>query len=381
MARVVVGSYLVRFPVGGYMSWVLQFLVGFRQLGHEVFFVEKAEPGEVYDPVADRMGDDGTHGTRLLDELLRRFDLEGNWCFVDPGGQYHGLSRPAIERTLDGADVFIDMGDRGAWAAETPSRCIRVLIDGEPGTTQMRWARRREAGGELPPYDHYFTVGHNVAAGTAVTPDLGIDWQPIFDPVVTALHPVEDPPHDAAFTTVMSWQATTPIEYGGRTYGMKDVEFERFIELPRHTSERLEIAVAGANTPLQRLTSSGWSVRDAHATTTTYDAFVDYIRASKGEFSVAKGVFVATQSGFFSDRSAVYLACGRPVVLQETGFSAHLPCGEGLFAVASQDEAAAAIAAIAADYPRHSRAARRIAREFLDTRVVLSAFLRRIGVT
>jgi len=381
MARVVVGSYLVRFPVGGYMSWVLQFLVGFRQLGHEVFFVEKAGPGEVYDPVTDRMGDDGTHGMRLLDGLLRRFDLERNWCFVDASGEYHGLSRSKVAGILGEADVFVDMGDRGAWAAETPASCARLLIDGEPGTTQMRWARMREAGGELPRYDHYFTVGRNVAAGTAATPDLGINWQPMFDPVVTDLHPLQDPPRDAAFTTVMSWQATTPIEYGGRAYGMKDVEFERFFELPRHTPERLEIAVAGAHTPLQRLTNAGWSVRDAHAATTTYDAFVDYIRASKGEFSVAKNVFVATHSGFFSDRSAVYLACGRPVVLQDTGFSAHLPCGEGLFAVSSIDEAAAAIEMIAAEYYRHSQAARRIACEFLDTRVVLAGLLRRVGVT
>jgi hypothetical protein len=130
----------------------------------------------------------------------------------------------------------------------------------------------------------------------------------------------------------------------------------------------LEIAVSGKNAPLKRLKESGWRVRDAHEVTATYDCFASYIRASRGEFSVAKNVFVATSSGWFSDRSAVYLAMGRPVVLEDTGFGAHLPCGRGLFAVRTVEEAVAALGEIIADHETHSCGAREIALEYLDAR-------------
>jgi hypothetical protein len=178
----------------------------------------------------------------------------------------------------------------------------------------------------------------------------------------------------------MNWQSYEPVHYRGVDYGHKDVEFGKFIRLPGETAVPLELAVSGKKIPRDRIRENGWRVRDAHAVTISFDSFSRYIRDSRGEFGVCKSGFVVTRSGWFSDRSAAYLASGRPVVLEDTGFGSHLPCGEGLFAVGSAGEAAAAIDEIETRYELHARRAREIAEEYLDARKVMGAFLEEIGV-
>ncbi|HXK33325.1 MAG TPA: hypothetical protein VNM91_04835 [Dehalococcoidia bacterium] len=382
MARIVLGSYMVRYPLGGMMSWVLQYIVGFQRLGHEIWFVEKAGyANSCFDPIKNQMSDDCTYGTSVLNELLSRFGLEDRWCFVDAADEYHGVPRARIEAVLRSADVFVDMGTHGAWLEQAAGAGMRVLVDGEPGMTQMKWQKRLDAGGTLDAYDRYYTTGRNIGTEGSSAPAAGREWRHIFHPVVCDLFPAAPPPDERApYTTVMNWQSYEPVTYRGRTYGHKDTEFEKFIGLPARCSAQFEAAISGANVPYGRLTAAGWQTRDAHAVTISFDSFRDYIAGSKGEFSVCKNGYVATNSGWFSDRGAAYLASGRPVVQQETGFSAHLPCGEGLFAVRDVDEAAAAIDEVERDYQRHARRAREIARERLDATVVLGGFLRELGV-
>jgi hypothetical protein len=381
MARIILGSYMVRYPLGGMMSWVLQYLVGFHRLGHDVYFVEKAGyANSCYDPVRDVMTDDCTHGTATVDALLTRFGLGAKWCFVDFSGRYHGLAQDQIEAAFNGADIFIDMGTHGAWAAEAAMAQCRVLIDGEPGFTQMKMEMRLATGEALPDYDHYFTTGQNIGTARSDAPTAGKTWRKIFHPVAVDLFEVHEPSTDAPFSTVMNWQSHSPLEFRGRIFGQKDVEFAKFVDLPQLVSVPLEIAVSGKDVPRSRLKAAGWRLHSGHEATISYNSFVDYIQASRGEFGVCKNVFVATRSGWFSDRSAAYLAAGRPVVMQDTGFSEHLPCGEGLFAVNTPEEAAAALNTIAGDYPRHSRAARTIATRHLETSRVLGAFLHELGI-
>ena len=178
----------------------------------------------------------------------------------------------------------------------------------------------------------------------------------------------------------MNWQAHKPVKFNGKVYGQKDVEFTQFASLPKLVESPCEISVSGKNIPITDIESNGWRVRDAHEVTPSYDSYVNYIYNSKGEFSVCKNIFVETNSGWFSDRSAVYLASGRPVVMQDTGFSAHLPCGSGLFAVNNVDEAAEAIIEINSDVKRHSKRAREIALEYLDARKVIGKFLNKLGL-
>ncbi len=381
MARIVLGSYIVRYPLGGMMSWVLQYLVGFQRLGHEVFFVEKSGyTDSCYDPSKNVMSDDCSYGTATLNALLARFGMQDRWCFVDAQENYYGLSRACIEAVFKSADLFVDMGTHGAWLPEATETGLRVLIDGEPGFTQIKMEKRLAAGEELPYYDFYYTVGRNIGTSISTAPTAGRGWRGQFHPVVTDLFRCEPVTKNVAFTTVMNWQSHQPVDFNGTIYGQKDVEFNKFIELPRRVVAPLEVAVSGKNVPTDQLQHSGWRVRDAHKVTLSFDSFCNYIRTSSGEFSVCKHVFVAMNSGWFSDRSAAYLASGRPVVLQDTGFSDHLPCGRGLFAVQTVDEAAAAIKVITRQYKQHAQWAREIAMEYLDATKVLRRFLGELGL-
>jgi hypothetical protein len=244
----------------------------------------------------------------------------------------------------------------------------------------MHWENDAAAGRPPPVYDRYFTNGLNVGTPSSSAPTSGIHWEHLVHPVVAALYDREPPSRGAAFTTVMNWQSHAPVEFGGRTFGQKDVEFARFLDLPRLSRAPVEVAVAGSSVPRAQLEGMGWRIVDGHAATISYDAFIAYARGSLGEFSVCKNVFVATRTGWFSDKSGVFLALGRPVIVQDTGWSDHLPTGCGLFAVSSSEEAAAAIEAVAGDYERHSAAAREIAVNCLDAGRVLGRFLASLGL-
>jgi hypothetical protein len=381
MARIVLGSYMVRYPLGGMLSWALQYLIGFRKLGHDVFFVEKSGyPNSCYDPSSDTMSDDCSYGTATLEALIGRHGLSGKWCFVDAFDTYHGMSRERIREVFDTADLFVDMGTHGAWLDEAHRTGMRIMIDGEPGFAQMKMAKKIAANEAVPEYDFYYTTGRNVGTAASPAPTAGREWRPLFHPVDVETFPMVPSPSGASFTTVMNWQSYEPVEYMGEVYGHKDVEFAKFIGLPAATAAPLEVAVAGGNVPRDDLLSAGWRIRDAHEVTRTFDSFADYIRQSRGELSVCKSGFVRMKTGWFSDRGAAYLASGRPVVQQDTGFGAHLPCGRGLFAAGDIHEAAAALDDIASDYQRHSRWAREIASEHLDATKVLGAMLKELGV-
>jgi hypothetical protein len=380
MARVLIGTWMVRYPLGGNLSWSIQWLVGFRRLGHDVYVIEKSGyPNSCFDPLRGAMDDDCTYGTRVVGELLNRFGLADRWCYVDARGIYYGMAEVQVRELFRTADVFLDLGTHGAWLEEASAgRARTVLVDGEPGFTQMKMEAKLREGKELPRYDYYYTNGANVGTQRCDSPTAGLSWRHVFNPVVLDLIHLPPPPPAAPFTTVMNWQAHDPIRYRGREFGQKDVELARFIDLPRRTSVPLEIAVA-KKCPEQELLRHGWRLRQAHEVTISYDSYWDYICASRGEFSVCKNVFVATRNGWFSDRSAAYLAGGRPVVVQETGFSDVLPTGRGLLAVRTADEAASALEAIVGDFDRHSDWAREIAAEYLDTNRVVPRLLAEIG--
>lgn len=380
MARIVVGVYMFRYPLGGMLSWALQYLRGLTALGHEIYAVEKAHYAQAcYDPQKDVMTDNPAAGLRVVGELLDAHDLQDRWCMADYNGRYHGLSAAALDDLFKTADLFIDCGSHGAWLEEAQRLPCRALIDGEPSYTQIRWQALADSGQDHPQYDYYFTNGLLYGSPDCDGPTLGKVWRPIPNPVDTAFYEPAPPPAKRKLTTVMNWSAHNPVYYQGRSYGQKDVEFERFMGLPKQTGIEMEVAVAGTP-PVDRLKASGWRMRDAHEVTVTMDAYRQYIHESSGEFGVCKQVFVATRNGWFSDRSAAYLASGRPVVLQDTGFCDVLPTGAGLIAVKDQEEAAAAIDSVFAEYQMHAEAARRVAVEYLDAKKVMGGVLDAIGI-
>jgi hypothetical protein len=242
----------------------------------------------------------------------------------------------------------------------------RVLIDGEPGFNHIRFVTDASRAALADLYTHHFSNGLIVGTDKTATPDTGHVWQPFPNPVCPDLfNNVPPPPEDAPWTTIMNWRAHKPLEYRGKLYGQKDVSFAEFETLPGLTNSSIEVAVSG-EAPRDRLRALGWRIAEGKVVTQTVDDYYRYISSSFGEFSIAKHVFVAARTGWFSDRSAAYLASGRPVILQDTGFGDVLPTGEGLFAVKNPDEAAAAIELVRSDYNRHRDAARGIARDHLD---------------
>jgi len=381
VARVLFATYMVRYPLGGMLSWALQYALGFMRLGHEVFLLERANYANAcFDPQRQAMSDDCRPGYARVHELLARFGLDRNLIFESADGELIGCDRASLDALFRSADVLIDGGNHGAWLEEADAAGLpTVLIDGEPGFTQMKMVQAQADGTMLPVFDFYYSNGANIGTPDSSAPDAGKSWRHVFNPVDTESYPLIPPPSSGSFTTVMNWQSHEPMNFDGQTYGQKDVEFARFEDLPGRTNAPLEVAVAG-QVPEQQLRAQGWQLRDAHEVTDTYDAYRSYIAGSLGEFSVCKNVFVATRSGWFSDRSAAYLASGRPVVLQDTGFSAHLPCGEGLFAVSSVEQAATALDTIMSDYPRHARTARELAETYLDTRLLMGRVLDEVGL-
>jgi hypothetical protein len=380
MACIIVDGYMVRYPLGGNLSWALQWLVGFKELGHDVYFVEKSGyTNSCFDPAKGVMGNDCAYGVQTVCSLLNSCGLNDKFCFVDTNNTYFGLKRQDVERVFAAADIYIDMA-HGSWYSEASTSGMRVLIEVEPAYTQMQMQNSLDMGRDLDVYDYYYTNGLNIGTEYSAVPTVGISWRHVMNPVVVESFEIGVPPDGASFTTVMNWQAHNEIEYGGHRYGQKDVEFKKFETLPRLIDVPIELAIAGKNAPKRSLTEYGWQLCDAHEVTASIKSYRDYIRSSLGEFGVCKNVFVETHSGWFSDRSAAYLASGRPVVIQATGFEQYLPCGHGLFAVRNADEAAEAIREIMADYKSHSDAARHIAIQYLDAKIILKRFLNEIGI-
>jgi hypothetical protein len=382
MATIIIGSYMVRYPLGGNLSWALQYLCGFKELGHDVYLVEKsAYPNSCYDPVKKDHSDDCSYGVKVVSHLLSRYGLENKWCYVESGEVYHGLSKRQINAVFERADLYIEAGAHYSWTEESTAAIMRVYIDVDPGYSHIKMYHAKASNAPFPVYDRYFTNGLNVGRDGNVIPTLGINWSYIFNPVNSRLFNNIPPPSNAPYSTIMNWKSYESVEYNGISYGQKDVEFEKFLLLPKQVEAPIEVAVSGIDADKATiLRSNGWAINNAQQVTLTVDSFKQYVSKCRGEFSVCKNVYTATSSGWFSDKSAAYLASGRPVVVQETGFSEHLPTGEGLFAVNNVAEAKDAIETIEANYQLHSKRAIEIANEYLDTKVVLKNFLNELGV-
>jgi hypothetical protein len=373
---------VVRYPVGGVLSNNLQFLTGFRRLGHDVYLLEKAGYDDsCFDPERRVSSDDCSCGIRRVGHLLDRHGLHGRWCYVAADGSYHGMSRSEVESAIARADVFIDRGLHRSWDEETAAVPVRVLLDPDPGFRQVKLAKAAAAGRPVPLYDAYYTYGHNIGNGRSIAPTCGVRWRHVFHPVDTALYTPRPPPAPGApWTTVLNWRPLERVEYSGRVYGMKDARFDHFEDLPSRVQVPMEVAVEGSSVPVNRLRERGWRLVSALDVTVSYSAYHAYLHRSFAEFSVVKDVYRGLNVGWFSDRSAAYLAHGRPVVVEANGLAGHLPLGEGLFEVADAVEAADTIERVRRDPARHSAGARRIAEEHLDSRVVLARLLDELGV-
>lgn len=371
--RIIVAGYLVRGPLGGMASYHLQYLRGLLDLGHEVFFIEDSDDYPAcYDPVQDVTGTDASYGLRFATATFRRAGLADRWAYHDAhSGRWHGPRAEDAVALCKSSELLIDIGGLAperSWLFEIPAR---ALVDIDPVFTQIRHLTDPAARQRARNFTAFFTVAENIGRGADI-PDDGLPWRPTRQPIVLDDWQPSDPPPDAGFSTVMLWDSYPAREFEGRHYGMKSESFEPFIELPSRVSVGMELAVGSASAPIDRLRKQGWSIRDSREPTRDPWSYAKYISGSLAEFSVAKQAYVATRSGWFSDRSAAYLASGRPVLLQETGFSDRLETGRGLLAYRTPDQAVAGIEEIRRQFPQHMRAARELAESRFDSKQILS---------
>ena len=385
IGTVVVAGALAQKPGHGGHAWVfLQYLLGFKRLGWDVLFVDQLEPAMSLDASGQPCPLDRSENLRYFRNVMARFDLDGAFALLyDHGREVIGLSRQQVlERTKRAACLLNVVGFLSDEEI-LGSAQRRVFLDIDPGFGQMWQALGLHDA--FRGHDAFVTVGERVGQPACPVPACGLDWIPTRPPVVRDRWPAQAEATGEDFTSIASWRgAYGPVEYQGKTYGLRVHEFRQLAPLPRLSGQRFRLALdihPAEVKDLALLRENGWTLEDPRRVAGDPDAYQRFIQGSRAEFMVAKNMYVQAQSGWFSDRSACYLASGRPVLAQDTGITSIYPTGEGLLTYTTLDEALAGVEAIERDYARHARAARAVAEAYFDSDKVLGRLLSRLGVT
>jgi hypothetical protein len=380
--QIIVTGLIAQYPFGG-MTWhYLQYVLGLARLGHEVYYVEDSG-GWPYDPFAQGLGYTCDYNVQYLAGIMSRFGFAEHWAYRfskdENTSELFGLSESRLRDVVASTDLLISVS--GALDRPEDYRTIdrMVYIDTDPVITQLKLARGEPRSAERTNcHDLLFSFGERV---TERMPETGHRWRPTRQPVILAEWATTREPRPV-YTTVMNWSSYQSEVFQGQTYGQKNVEFMRFLDLPsRLPGTHFEIAGGPGHAdpiPRELITGNGWRLVDPMKVAPDVDSYRSYIQSSRAEWSVAKNAYVQGCTGWFSERSACYLAAGRPVIVQDTGFSSVLPTGEGLLAFSSLKEAIDAIHEVESDYARHERAARMIAEEWFDSARVLSRLLEEV---
>lgn len=382
--RIVLAGSLAQKPRAGGHTWVLlQYLLGFKSLDWDVLYLDVINSEMCVTETGLSCAPDHSFNVRYLTKIMEHWGLCGSFALMTDSGQsIAGIPRAEVLARVDGAECLINvMGylrDEGILSRARR----RVFLDIDPGFGQM-W----HALGLHDPFmghDSFVTIGENINLSSCGIPTCGLDWITTRPPVVLNYWPMVETDDHAAFTSIATWRgAYAPVDYEGRSYGLRVHEFRKYMALPRVTGRSLELAldIHPAETgDLQLLADNGWVLIDPKVVARDPWTYRAYIQNSKAEFMVAKGMYVQTHSGWLSDRSVCYLASGKPVVAQDTGLRDLYPTGDGLFVFSTLEEAATAIEELERRPMHHRRAARELAQEYFDSDTVLTRLLRNLGL-
>jgi hypothetical protein len=389
MLRIVISGLVATYPLGGVFWDYLQYVLGFRKLGHDVLYLEDCGRW-CYDPEQQTFVEESDRNARYLAEHIARLDpaLGERWFFRDVRGRTYGLAWGKVVEFCRSADLLINVSNSCLARDEYFAASRVAFIDSDPMYTQAS-VRKSEEGDDdgaaaqermeiLRNHDVFLTFGENVGDPDCRIPTEPLTWMPTRQPIVldcfiSSAIPLAS--RRRVLTTVASWEPSEKgPTLGGVRYRGKSVEFERFMSIPSSSPVPMELAMSGP-APLERLRAAGWRVLDAYEISADPWRYREYLADSFGEWSVAKNAYVLSRSGWFSCRSACYLALGVPVIVQETGFSRHIPVGEGVLAFSTLEESRAAIAELTANPDRHARAAREIACEYFASEKILAKFI------
>lgn len=380
--RIVVFGMAFWFPLAGVTFQILHYLLGLQRLGYDVYYVEDSDRW-VYDPIRGEPSEDAAGNVDLVAPVLEAYGLAGRWAYRtrEPAPQCFGLDSAALDALYRSADAMLNVTAAQELRDDILAIPRRIYVESDPFAFQVRASlgdpRILET---LDGHDTLFTFGENVGQPGTLIPETRFRWLPTRQPVALDLWDSPPAPRDAPWTTVTTWHnREKPLEYNGENYWWtKGREFEPFLDLPeRAPATRFELAVAAEEKVHQQLTEHGWSWIPAVNLSLDPARYRSFITSSRAEFTVARDQYVRPWTGWFSDRSACYLAAGRPVVTQDTGFGRVLPTGEGLFAFSTMDEVVAAIEAVENDYERHAAGARAVAAEYFSAERVLTSLMER----
>jgi hypothetical protein len=364
------------------MSWA----EALRDAGLDVVFVEQIDERDCVDAAGAPARLQDSANAAAFAAAMDEFDLAGALicpdAHGDDGARVLGLDRDELFARADEAALLVNVGGHLRWEPLLRRLRVRAFVDLDPGFTQIWHAQGHDVG--VTAHDLHFSVGLNVGAPGCELPTGGLRWRPIRQPVALARWAPAPGDELASFTTVASWRgAYGPASWAGRQYGVKAHEFRRFLGISDAVREAsFEVALdihPGDRADIERLHEHGWRLRDPAQLAATND-FRRYVTSSGAEFSPAQNIYVDTHSGWFSDRTVRYLACGRPALVQDTGFSEHLPTGEGLLAFTTVEEAITGARELIADYPRHRAAARALAAEHFDGPRAIAPLLAAAGL-
>jgi hypothetical protein len=382
--KVVLLHFVGQMPLAGIAWQAVNYLVGLEKLGYEAWYVEDhgANP---YDPRVSSVVMDCAYNVGYLRDAMERHGLTGRWAYWDAiNDAYHGLSREQVWALYAEADGLINLCGATRLRDEHMQCPVRLMIDTDPVYEQIKYAKADPAArAYLDAHTHFFTYGTNLGTPASQVPLCGIPWRATRPPVDLDLWPqAEGAP--SCFSTIATWENKGKnIDYEGSTYlWSKHVNFLKFLDLPRHRPQTcFEMAMLPPDDGVRReVEGAGWHLTDPRPISADMASYQAFIAGSRGEFTVAKDIYVRPHSGWFSDRAVCYLAAGRPVVTMRTGFTSFCPAGRGVFDYATHDEALAAIDAIAADYAGHSRAARDVAGAYFGAEAVVAQLLAEAGL-
>ncbi len=382
--RIIVSGILFWYPLAGVTWQFLHFMLGLRRLGYDPVYIEDSSRW-VYNPALADCTPDAEYNVSRIAPVLEQFGLKDRWAFRGryEGGRCWGLSEEQLRDLYQSADVMLNVTGAQELLPEHARCPVRIYWETDPVVSQIQVERGDAAViAALDGHTHHFTYGENIGQRDCPLSAARYHWRPTRQPVVLDLW---QQPFDAgarSYNTIATWQNRgRDIVYRGETYyWSKDREFLKFIDLPHRAAARFELATGVDDATRSLLQSHGWMLADPVHISSDMDRYRAYIREARGEFSVAKDQNIRLRSGWFSDRSACYLAAGRPVINQDTGFSRHLPTGRGLFAFSTMEEIIAAVQAVESDYAAHCRAAFEIAQAHFSAEKVLSDALKQVGI-
>lgn len=375
--RIIVLGYIVRGPLGGLAWHHMQYVIGLHKLGHMIVFYEESDDFDsCYNPLTNTMSGNPEYGLQFLSSLFASFDLEYNWSFFNKNkNEWHGMGESLIKDFVQKTDLLINISgvnDLSDWLMQIP---VRIFIDTDPVFVQIRNIQKPELRSRTAKHNAFFTFGENINSPDCSIPNDEFLWKPTRQPIVIDIWKKTNQNHNDTWTTVMQWQSYHKEIHAGIEYGMKSESFDPYWALPNETKENLELAIGGAQVPLETLKSNGWKTISSVKVTETPWSYKKYLSASKGEWSVAKHGYVISKSGWFSERSAAYLACGKPVITQNTGFNKNIETGLGLLDFNTKEETMECMQRVNKEYRLHSTKAIEIAKEFFDHNTVLTKLL------